>query len=130
MVWRSATHTRDLRLTKMQWSKVKKRVEATFADCVRGRVEIWATRYRESHDGERVWMRLEGYLNTAFDEALDSSDPVLQGLAMLDRRLGKRRLREIDESSLHPMVAALYRFRVGAEGLHPNGDQRLIQPGP
>ena len=34
----------------MQWSQLKKRLESTFADSVRGRVEVWATRYRSAHD--------------------------------------------------------------------------------
>lgn len=34
----------------MKWSKLKQRVEACFADSVRGRVEVWTTRYRHAHD--------------------------------------------------------------------------------
>jgi hypothetical protein len=34
----------------MKWSQLKKRFEETFADSVRGRVEVWATRYRNAHD--------------------------------------------------------------------------------
>lgn len=34
----------------MMWSKLKSRIEAGFADCVRGRVEVWSTRYRRAHD--------------------------------------------------------------------------------
>jgi len=34
----------------MQWSQLKKRFEDTFAESVQGRVRIWATRYRDSHD--------------------------------------------------------------------------------
>lgn len=44
----------------MQWSQLKKRFENTFADSVQGRIEIWATRYRHSHDqaGE-CWVTLD-----------------------------------------------------------------------
>lgn len=44
----------------MQWSQLKKRLEATFASSVQGRVEIWATRYRHAHDkaGE-AWITLD-----------------------------------------------------------------------
>ncbi len=34
----------------MQWSQLKKRFEETFAESAQGRVQIWATRYRDSHD--------------------------------------------------------------------------------
>lgn len=34
----------------MRWSQLKKRFEATFADKVGGRVEVWATVYREAPD--------------------------------------------------------------------------------
>lgn len=39
----------------MKWSQLKKRYEETFADSVRGRVEIWATHYRNSHDQAGEW---------------------------------------------------------------------------
>jgi hypothetical protein len=45
----------------MKWSQLKKRIEGTFADSVRGRVEVFETRYRESHDQEpEFWMALGG----------------------------------------------------------------------
>lgn len=34
----------------MQWSQLKKRIENTFAESVRDRVQVWTTRYRNSHD--------------------------------------------------------------------------------
>ncbi|MCW3783140.1 SF0329 family protein [Defluviimonas salinarum] len=34
----------------MKWSKLKQRIEDCFADSVRGRVEVWTTRYRHAHD--------------------------------------------------------------------------------
>ncbi|MEC5206517.1 hypothetical protein QF022_001473 [Vogesella perlucida] len=34
----------------MKWSQVKKRVEESLAESVRGRVEFWMTRYRHAHD--------------------------------------------------------------------------------
>jgi hypothetical protein len=34
----------------MQWSQLKKSLEASFAKSVRGRVEVWATRYRHAHE--------------------------------------------------------------------------------
>jgi len=44
----------------MKWSQLKKRIEATFADSVRGRVQVWNTRYRRSHDQEgEGWITID-----------------------------------------------------------------------
>lgn len=44
----------------MMWSKLKLRIEDGFADSVKGRVEVWATRYRASHDQEgEGWITLD-----------------------------------------------------------------------
>ncbi|WP_445365370.1 hypothetical protein ACJJJB_19895 [Microbulbifer sp. ANSA001] len=51
------------------------------------------------------------------DEALDSKDPLIQSLATLDKRLGKRRLKEINTSNLHPLAKKLLSFRLEAEGI-------------
>jgi hypothetical protein len=45
----------------MQWSQLKKRIEATFADTVKGRVEVFCTRYRHAHDGAgESWVTIDG----------------------------------------------------------------------
>lgn len=44
----------------MKWSQLKKRIEATFADSVAGRVEVWNTRYRKAHDAEgEAWITID-----------------------------------------------------------------------
>lgn len=44
----------------MKWTQVKKRIEGTFAESVRGRVEVWATRYRGAHDqAGRCWVNFD-----------------------------------------------------------------------
>lgn len=44
----------------MQWSQLKKHIEETFAESVRDRVEVWATRYRHAHDQEgEVWITFD-----------------------------------------------------------------------
>ena len=61
---------------------------------------------------------LEGYLSSTVEDALASPSPLVRGLAMLDARLGKRRLRAIRlESSEHPLVREMYVLRCEAEGL-------------
>jgi hypothetical protein len=170
----------------MKWSQLKKRIEDNFADSVRGRVEIWNTRYRKSHDQEgEAWVtidkqrvssmgtytyfaelyretkrlreesgctdfrdpdQLEGYhlahdqadklvhdrglsslwdvnralfdsLSLSIDDAIRSENPIIRAFGTLDRRFGKRRLKEFDDSNEPPLVRTLYRFRCEAEGI-------------
>ena len=51
------------------------------------------------------------------DEAINSEDPLIQSLATLDKRLGKKKLKCIDESTLHPLAKKLLAVRLKAEGL-------------
>lgn len=45
----------------MKWSQLKTRVEALFADAVKGRVALRTTRYRKAHDTMgRAWITLDG----------------------------------------------------------------------
>ncbi len=170
----------------MKWSQLKKRIEANFADSVVGRVEVWNTRYRKSHDAEgEAWItidkqrvstmgtctyfveleqetrrkvreygaadfdnpdqreargrayweaekivnrrghfRLEDVNRALFDslglsigEAIKSANPIIRAFATLDRRFGKRRLAEFNDSSEHPLVRSLYQFRCEASGI-------------
>ncbi|SDG22786.1 hypothetical protein PUH89_12280 [Rhodobacter capsulatus] len=44
----------------MRWSKLKQRIEDGLADCAKGRVEVWCTRYRNSHDQEgEAWITID-----------------------------------------------------------------------
>ena len=165
----------------MRWSQLKLRVEANFAPRVRGRVELFQTRYRHAADsfgeawlmidGERRYswgdidfIRAEGAAYHAHYEA-QSGNPdrkaiwrcgadvradlesrgipmrwiledllveslslgiegmlahrslIIRGLAVLDRRCGKRRLAELDMQSEHPFVVGMLEFRRAAEGI-------------
>lgn len=51
------------------------------------------------------------------EQALASEDPLIQTLAVLDKRLGKRRLRALDTSKLNPLAGKLYRIRLECEGI-------------
>jgi hypothetical protein len=149
----------------MQWSQLKKRVEAQFADVLHGRVQVWMTKYREpgpEPDG-RLWLTLDGeqivsvadmvsrrtldaaaqgvhlrggtqltdpfvssgdfhqalvaYLQTSIEDLLASDHELRFGLAMLDRRLGQRRFRQLTPERLtSPFVARLHGIRRDAEG--------------
>ena len=163
----------------MQWSKLKQTIENKFADKVKGRVELYSTRYTKPNsttgrgwitvdkrqivnfattksmhnygayyheatetncvthpaisDAERVEGNLieEGefsrfdlhnccweYLNLTIEEGLQHKSPIINFLAIADKRLGKRRLVEIDSKNLHPLVKYILDFRLNAEGLN------------
>jgi hypothetical protein len=51
------------------------------------------------------------------ESALTDPDPLVQSLAVLDRRLGKRRLAGLDSNGFHPLAAVLLGVRREAEGL-------------
>ena len=51
----------------------------------------------------------------SIDEALRDSDPLVQALAVLDARLGKRRFSQIEAEHLHPLSRKLFQTRLEAE---------------
>jgi hypothetical protein len=170
----------------MKWSQLKKRIEDGMADSVRGRVQIWTTRYRHAHDDEgEAWITIDGertqsfgsltyyiehhhesqrmleergspdwqepsqraeyhnahrdadrslakkgvlplwevnrllfcYLNTGIETILNSDNPLIRAIGLLDKRCGKRRLAAIDPATEHPLVQTVYRVRCKAEGI-------------
>ena len=50
--------------------------------------------------------------NISIEEALNSNDILIQALAVIDYRVGKRRLLMLKESNLHPLVKVLYNIRL------------------
>ena len=67
---------------------------------------------------------LEECINSSMDDLLACASPLPRALAMLDRRLGKRRfLRLTNIEDEHPLVRRLYHIRAEAEGW------RVAQPG-
>lgn len=62
------------------------------------------------------------------DGLLASPDPLGRALAVLDRRIGKRRLAKIDVSHEHPLVVQLHRLRCESEGMRVNqGNEDVTQ---
>jgi hypothetical protein len=150
----------------MKWSQLKKRIESNFCDSAKGRIEIFETRYRESHDEEgEAWITLDkvqiynfanltfmraefqpkratqhwtlareevrqegifplwefndclfAYLNLSMDKILKARHPIIRGFGMLDRRFGKRRIKEFDTSQENDFVKLLYSVRCRLDG--------------
>jgi hypothetical protein len=73
-----------------------------------------------SPGGHNQWSlhdALTGYLDLPLAAALTSSDPVQRGLALIDRRLGRRRFEALQISAEEPpVVVRLYQLRAQAEG--------------
>jgi hypothetical protein len=59
---------------------------------------------------------VEGYLNLSIDVALISGNPIIKALSMFDRRLGRRRLTNLQlEDTDHALVRQFYHLRCQAE---------------
>ena len=61
------------------------------------------------------------YLNISIEDALVSENPVIRSFAMLDKRLGKRRLKLIERNGLHPLALKLLNLRLECENLKTAG---------
>jgi hypothetical protein len=153
----------------MKWSKLKKTVEAKFAESVRPRVNLFTTRYTiASGFMVRGWITVDKveianfstpdnynkfewdtpelhqripseertlglamekgefsrvdfldscweYINLSIDDAISSENPIINAFAMLDSRLGKRRLKRINRTDLHPLVLRMLDLRLECE---------------
>lgn len=64
----------------MRWSKLKQQVEAMFAECVRGRVGLWTTRYEKAHDRfGRSWITVDGREIQNMSNYLACGDSIADG---------------------------------------------------
>lgn len=157
----------------MRWSKVKKLVQSSFAESIKGRVQIYSTHYQCScgrgsitidgnelvdlstmlssliyrcayhettntifpkhpavADEERTLNKLveDGefsrfdlhiacwdYLHQSIKDSLESRNPLIKSLAVLNSKVGKGKLSEIAKQTLHPLTRVLLNFRIEAE---------------
>ncbi|WP_165760140.1 SF0329 family protein [Niastella populi] len=60
------------------------------------------------------------YLNLSVEEGLAHPSPLINLLAVLDRRLGKGRLPSLIEKKHHPLVKRFLKFRMTEEGFNIN----------
>ncbi len=67
---------------------------------------------QEIHEPKEMGSAMRAYLDLPIEEALSSKDPFIKALAIVDRRVGKRRLKEIEiENAEHSLVKAFYELR-------------------
>jgi hypothetical protein len=57
------------------------------------------------------------FLRMSIEEAIEHESPIIQMLAVLDKRLGKRRLVLLGEKQIHPLVRFFLDLRFGVEGI-------------
>ena len=55
------------------------------------------------------------YLHQSVKDSLESKNPLIKSLAVLNAKVGKGRLVEIAKQNLHPLTRALLDFRIDAE---------------
>jgi hypothetical protein len=75
-----------------------------------------AERTPGQHDEWSLHDALADYLNLALEDALKAKEPVHRALALIDRRLGRRRFEELQLANEHILVQRMYRLRAEAEG--------------
>ena len=69
------------------------------------------------HDRPSLHAVLVSYLDQSIAAAMASEEPIHRALAMIDRRLGRRRFEGLRlGDSEHPIVRQLYEVRAAAEG--------------
>lgn len=72
---------------------------------------------------------IDEWTNTSIDAGLASENDLVRSFAMIDRRLGKRRLRQVVLSPQEPpIVHMLYELRCSAEGMRveaPTSQSRI-----
>ena len=71
---------------------------------------------------------LEEYVQGTIEDLLQSVNPITRAIALLDRRVGKRRLRQIvlDDNELQ-VVKDFYRIRCQVEGIAVAADDQSIR---
>lgn len=62
--------------------------------------------------GEAVYT----YLNLSIEDAISSSDALINGFVFLDKRFGKRRLKELEVEKMHKFSELMYLLRCEVEG--------------
>lgn len=168
----------------MKWSKLKKNVESFFSEKLKGKVELRAVSYNDTHDnegrgyitvdGEEVWNMctlqyythernkiisklsegtkniaeaqskgideldkegiysqwgyynyLKEYCTLPIESSLNSENPLIKSLSMLDFRVGKRTLEKLDVNNDHEMVQYFYKLRCKVERIDNTYNKRV-----
>lgn len=112
------------------WEEVREKTSKPFPDCL---YECYPEFVGKFHDLDDSMLVLEQknifhvdyvydafiqYPNLSIEAALHSEIVMLQALAMMDRRFGKRRIKHLVlDSNTHPLVRKFYQIRCETEGI-------------
>ncbi len=106
----------------MKWSKLKHLVEEKFLpgkmpDKINPMYKKQYADYGELSRQDAYRACWEFVHDISIEEAINSDDCLIQALAVLDSRIGKRRLRKIEHKKLHPLASKLFLERLKAENI-------------
>jgi hypothetical protein len=112
------------------WEEARNRTSKPFPDCLYecfpelfGKVNdldysMMILEQRNIFSVNRVYDSLVQYSNFSIEDALISQDVIVQALALIDKRLGKRRLENLEfNSDTHPLVIKFFQIRCEGEGI-------------
>ena len=112
------------------WSGIRKKLETEYlAQSLQGHIQYYATTYSRSHDHEgRAAIRYDQrcfynafaeFDNQDIETSLKSENLIVKIFAVLDRRVGKRRLKIMKETIMEEpdTFREFYAIRVKAEGM-------------
>lgn len=63
-------------------------------------------------------------LDLGIDALLEHSSPIVRALGIVDARFGERRLRQLDITAVHPIIARLAQLRAHIDGVNLAGQSR------
>ncbi|WP_342601097.1 hypothetical protein MHB48_08880 [Psychrobacillus sp. FSL H8-0483] len=112
------------------WDEVRNRTSKPFPDCLYecfpelvGKendldYSLMILEQRNIFNVNLVYDSLVQYSNFSIEDALISKDIIVQALALIDKRLGKRRLENLEfNSGTHPLVMKFFQIRCEGEGI-------------
>ena len=99
----------------VEW-RLRKKESMTVAEAEMLRMEIIEMlNERELHDTGELVGAMRSFLDMPVSDALQSDDPFIKALAIIDRRVGNRTLAKLEiGASEHSLVKAFYELRCGS----------------
>ncbi|MDG0058275.1 hypothetical protein [Priestia sp. P5] len=114
------------------WEEVKRKTSKPFPECLYecfpefiGKVNDMdytasILEHRGVFNAEHVYDAFIQYPQLNIDRALNSKNIILQALALVDRRLGKRTLEALRyDSNVHPLIMQFYELRCEVDNIAP-----------
>lgn len=116
------------------WEEIRSKTNKSFPDCVYecypefvGKSDLdysmLVLEQRNIFNVNSVYDALVQYPNFSIEEALSSENVIIQAFAVIDKRLGKRRLKHcVFNPDTHSMILNFYQIRCEIEGVNSSSD--------